>query len=78
LQPNLTFLFDLPGAIAEARRSKVRAPDKFEQMDLDFFEMVRQEYLRRAKADPKRFHLVDATQTPEVIWSELKSLEIKL
>jgi dTMP kinase len=78
LQPNLTFLFDLPGAIAEARRSKVRAPDKFEQMDLDFFEKVRQEYLRRAKADPKRFHLVDATQTPEVIWNELKSLEIKL
>lgn len=78
LQPNLTFLFDLPGAIAEARRSKVRAPDKFEQMDLDFFEKVRQEYLRRAKADPNRFHLVDATQTPEVIWNELKSLGIKL
>ena len=78
LQPNLTFLFDLPGAIAEARRSKVRAPDKFEKMDLNFFEKVRQEYLRRAKADPKRFYLVDATQTPEVIWNELKSLEIKL
>lgn len=78
LQPNLTFLFDLPGSIAEARRSKVRAPDKFEQMDLDFFEKVRQEYLRRAKADPQRFHLVDATQTPEAIWNELKSLEIKL
>jgi len=77
LQPNLTFLFDLPGSIAEARRSKVRAPDKFEQMDLDFFEKVRQEYLRRAKADPQRFHLVDATQTPEVIWNELKSLEIQ-
>ena len=37
LQPNLTFLFDLPGSVAEARRSKVRAPDKFEKMDLDFF-----------------------------------------
>ncbi|CAM3723026.1 dTMP kinase [Polynucleobacter arcticus] len=78
LQPNLTFLFDLPGSIAEARRSKVRVPDKFEQMDLDFFEKVRQEYLRRAKADPQRFHLVDATQNPEAIWNELKSLEIKL
>ena len=78
LQPNLTFLFDLPGAIAEARRSKARAPDKFEKMDLSFFEKVRQEYLRRAKADPKRFHLVDATQTPDVIWSELQSLVIKL
>ena len=29
LQPNLTILFDLPGSIAEARRSKVRTPDKF-------------------------------------------------
>ena len=78
LQPNLTILFDLPGEIAEARRSKVRAPDKFEKMDLDFFEKVRQEYLRRAKEDAKRFHLVDATQTPEEIWNGLKQIEIQI
>jgi dTMP kinase len=71
LQPNTTFLFDLPGAVAEARRSKARAPDKFERLDLAFFERVRQEYLRRAKADPNRFVLVDATQTQEVIWDFL-------
>jgi dTMP kinase len=78
LQPNLTILFDLPGEVAEARRSKVRAPDKFEKMDLSFFERVRQEYLRRAKEDAKRFHLVDATQTPEAIWSGLKQIQIAL
>ncbi|MBU3617448.1 dTMP kinase [Polynucleobacter sp. JS-Polo-80-F4] len=78
LQPNLTILFDLPGEIAEARRSKVRAPDKFEKMDLDFFERVRQEYLRRARADSERFHLVDATQTPEAIWNGLKLIQIAL
>jgi dTMP kinase len=78
LQPNLTILFDLPGEVAEARRSKVRAPDKFEKMDLDFFERVRQEYLRRAKVDPKRFHLVDATKTPEAIWDCLKLIQIAL
>lgn len=71
LQPDTTFLFDLPGAIAEARRSKARSPDKFERLDLAFFERVRQEYLRRAKADPSRFVLVDATQTPEAIWDFL-------
>jgi dTMP kinase len=76
LQPNLTILFDLPGETAESRRSKVRAPDKFEKMDLSFFERVRQEYLRRAKDDPKRFHLVDATQTPEAIWDGLKQIQI--
>ena len=78
LQPNLTILFDLPGEIAEARRSKARAPDKFEKMDLNFFEKVRQEYLRRAKDDPTRFHLVDATQTTDIIWGELENLEFKL
>jgi len=78
LQPDLTILFDLPGSVAEARRSKVRAPDKFEKMDLEFFERVRQEYLRRAKDDQKRFYLVDATQTQEKIWDLLKDLEINL
>ena len=78
LQPNLTILFDLPGEVAEARRSTVRAPDKFEKMDLNFFEKVRQEYRRRAQEDPKRFHLVDATQTPEVIWNGLKQLELQI
>ena len=78
LQPDLTILFDLPGEVAEGRRSKVRTPDKFESLDLAFFERVRQEYLRRAKEDPKRFHLVDATQTPEVIWNGLQALEIVL
>jgi len=78
LQPDLTILFDLPGSVAEARRSKVRAPDKFEKMDLHFFEKVRQEYLRRAQEDPKRFHLVDATQTQEVIWNGLKEIKINL
>ena len=78
LQPNLTILFDLPGEVAEARRSKARAPDKFEKMDLSFFEKVRQEYLRRAKVDLARFHIVDATKTPEVIWGELQSLKLDL
>ena len=47
-------------------------------MDLDFFERVRQEYLRRAKEDSSRFHLVDATQTPEAIWDGLELIQIAL
>jgi dTMP kinase len=78
LEPNLTILFDLPGEVAEERRSKARAPDKFEKLDLNFFEKVRQEYLRRAKENPNRFHLVDATQTPETIWDGLERLELRI
>jgi len=78
LEPNLTILFDLPGEIAEARRSKVREPDKFEQMNLDFFEKVRQEYLRRASENPGRFHIVDATKSPELIWNGLQNLTFQI
>jgi dTMP kinase len=78
VQPNITFLFDLPGAVAEARRSKARSPDKFEQLDLAFFERVRQEYLRRAKEDPRRFVLVDATQTQEAIWDFLSQAPLAI
>jgi len=33
IEPDLTILFDLPGTVAESRRSQARSPDKFEQMD---------------------------------------------
>jgi len=74
-QPDITFLFDLPGSVAEERRSKARTPDKFEKLDLAFFEKVRNEYLRRAKADPQRFILIDAMQTPEAIWEVLSEAQ---
>jgi len=72
LQPDLTFLFDLPSQTAESRRSAARDPDKFEQLNTDFFEKVRLEYLRRAQDDAARFHLIDASQSKEVIWKILQ------
>ena len=76
IQPDLTLLFDLPGEIAEQRRSKARTPDKFERLDLHFFENVRNEYLRRAKADPGRFMLIDARQSQELIWKQLSEIQL--
>ncbi len=72
LQPDLTFLFDLPSQTAESRRSAARDPDKFEQLNTDFFEKVRLEYLRRAQDDAARFHLIDASQSKDVIWKILQ------
>lgn len=76
IQPDLTLLFDLPGEIAQERRSKARTPDKFERLDLHFFENVRNEYLRRAKADPGRFMVIDARQSPELIWKRLSEIQL--
>ena len=63
LEPNLTFLFDLNSQVAQDRRSKDRDPDKFEALDIDFFERVRNEYLRRAINAPDRFIIIDAGKT---------------
>jgi dTMP kinase len=78
LQPDLTFLFDLPSSIAEARRSAARTPDKFEQLDTDFFEKVRQEYLRRAKDDAARFRIIDSNQSKEEIWDLIKEISLSI
>jgi dTMP kinase len=78
LQPDLTFLFDLPSQTAESRRSAARDPDKFEQLNTDFFEKVRVEYLRRAQDDAGRFHLIDANQSKEVIWKILQEAIVNI
>jgi dTMP kinase len=78
LQPDLTFLFDLPSQTAESRRSAARDPDKFEQLNTDFFEKVRLEYLRRAEDDAARFHLIDANQSKEVIWKILQEAIVNI
>ena len=65
-----------PGEIAQERRSKARTPDKFERLDLHFFENVRNEYLRRAKSDPGRFMVIDARQSPELIWKRLSEIQL--
>jgi dTMP kinase len=61
LQPDLTVYFDVPPDIGRARAGRIRAPDRFEQEQTDFFERVRAAYLRRARSDPSRVHVIDAT-----------------
>lgn len=72
LQPQLTVLFDLPAAVAAQRRAAARAPDRFEQLDLDFFERVRAAYARRAAESPERFVRLDAAQTVDQVGAALR------
>lgn len=67
LQPDLTVLFDLPYAVAHQRIGAERQLDRFETEAADFHERVRAGYLARAKSAPRRFSVIDATQTPESI-----------
>jgi dTMP kinase len=71
LQPDLTLWFDVPPAVAAARRSAARAPDRLEQEDTQFFDRVRAGYLARAEADPSRFVRIDAQQTLEAVRADV-------
>jgi len=71
LQPQLTFLFDLSAKVAEERRRSSRTPDKFEELDVDFFNHVRNEYLRRAAEDNQRFVIIDSSHDIQTIQHQL-------
>ncbi len=64
LVPDLTVLVDLDPAEAQRRRASVRAADRFESEAAVFFERVRQGYQERARADPRRFLVLDGAATP--------------
>ncbi len=71
LQPALTFWFDLPAEMAAERRAAARSPDRFEQLDVHFFNRVRQGYASRMEQAPQRFARLDAAQSREQVWSQL-------
>ena len=74
LQPDATFLFDLDPAIAYQRqRAQSRAPDRFESEQAEFFVRVRNAYLDRARQHAYRFHVVDASGSPEDVRSRLEA-----
>lgn len=61
LRPNLTLLLDAPVEIGRERAGKRSAPDRFEQERDAFFNRVRDTYLDRAKAEPNRIKVIDAS-----------------
>ena len=71
-QPELTVWFDLPPAVAAARRGAVRAPDRFEQQDEAFFERVRSGYAKRCSANMQRFMRLDSLQPAPEVWAALR------
>lgn len=62
LRPDLTLLFDLPVEVGMARASARGRLDRFELEGQVFFDAVRSAFLQRAKAEPARYHLLDAAQ----------------
>lgn len=73
-QPDLTLLFDVPPALAEARRTAARAADRFEREADSFFGRVRSAYLDRARAEPARIRVLDARRSIAGLQAEIGQL----
>lgn len=77
-RPDLTLLLDAPVETG-MNRAKARGKlDRFEEERSAFFNKVRKCYLQRAKAEPERFRVVDATDTLEEVQARIASIITKV
>ena len=78
LIPDHVLLLDTAVDVGLARVHSRGARDRIEQEGVEFFERARQVYLNRAKAEPDRYTVIDATCSAEevckVAWYRLEQL----
>ena len=74
LQPDLTLLFDLAPEIGRGRARAARSADRFEQEKGDFYQRVRDGYLKRAREAPARVRVIDASQSVAQIQQKLTDI----
>lgn len=68
IQPNITFILDVPLHVSRARIAKRgEATDRFEAEKDAFFQKVIDGYKNIAKKEPSRCQLIDAQATPDVV-----------
>lgn len=74
LQPDMTLLFDIPVDLGLARtQNRSSGKDRIEHEKIEFFERVRQVYLERAKQDPNRIKIIDASQSIENVQMQIRT-----
>ncbi|MEM7618917.1 MAG: dTMP kinase [Pseudomonadota bacterium] len=79
-RPYYTIILDIPAkeglARAAARRQKDEVPDRFEAMDIDFHNKLRQAFLKIATKEPERCVVINANATEahvaDEIWKSVK------
>jgi dTMP kinase len=68
LEPHITLYLDIDPE--EALQRVNRSKDRIEKEALEFHKKIRGAYLEIAKKDPKRFHVIDASQTPDDVFNQ--------
>ena len=73
LQPDRTWLFDVPLELARQRLVDARQPDRFEREGAAFFERTRAAYHARAAAHPQRIRIVDSSRPVAQVRAQLQA-----
>jgi len=73
-RPSITLLLDAPVEVGMTRARERGKLDRFEEERSAFFNKVRKNYLERAKAEPGRFKIIDATQSLEQVQSNIRQV----
>lgn len=75
LTPDLTFLLDLDPQVGLSRRQKGGGEwNRMDAYQLEYHQRVRQGYLEMAKVDPKRWKIVDASQSSDMVQSQIQEI----
>ncbi|MXV75020.1 dTMP kinase [Candidatus Poribacteria bacterium] len=72
LIPDITFMLDLSPEIGLQRQQQDETyRDRLDKEPLEFHRRVREGYLATAKSEPHRVKLIDATQSPDAVHSQI-------
>ena len=72
-RPDLTLLLDVPLEVSMARINQTREKDRFEQEEAEFFNRVREVYLQRANEQPKRYAVIDSSQSLDAVKNQIET-----
>lgn len=73
LRPDLTLILDIPVEVGLQRASERSTPDRFELERIEFFQRVRNRYLRIASDNPQRCVVIDASQPLDVVQQQIET-----
>lgn len=74
LTPDLTILLDVDPAIGLRRKKSEGEWNRMDAYELEFHRRVRAGYLELAREDPKRWVVLDASQSREMVQSALRQV----
>ncbi len=70
--PDLVLLLDIPVKVSQQRLKKRKGLDRLELESVSFHEKVRRGFLKLARKHPRHFKVVDATTTPDEVFTAIE------